>query len=448
MNDDLCYKLYPIKNKIPNTNYGTSSILTYYEFMEKFSVSTNDMFKNIDWSNMIISGGFIFGLLNTPSNSIISGSDIDIFVYSNDENVRKDKWAYLMEYFSGFGAKYVNNNGIISIVIKDIKYDIQIILMNECKPSDIIKGFDLNYVKLYFDGFNVIANVDCLFGFKYQIAICDFKYLEKLDKRIAKTILKGLDIMCCSDIDNWCKLFDSNKILDAESIKSDMEKLSIIRENIIDDTNDEWAISDYKNIDWSAVGSEFIVYMKDKLCQSYLLDKDNVHIKKKLKMINNKNRYFKIYNHTINNIDTNIKINLKYNFLKLVHNKEHGDNYYRLYVYLTNDMKDLLRNYGISLGIETFDTKNENYNDISAKKSYIRDEIMEKMKIFKIKLDIKDYHHKKCIEKFLKYYKVNNLECGNNINCELVNITGVIYWMQSNSYWYMLLSPDEITFNM
>lgn len=160
------------------------------DFHNNFARETNNIFDGMDWSNIIIAGGFIFGLVNNVNNSIIDSTDIDMYIYGNDTNKTKN---YLLQHLSQYNPYYLISKNIITVIIPSIKYDIQIIIMDNTTPFDIIGSFDLNYVELYYDGDAVYATIDCMYALKYQVAIFNVcKY--NVNKRFAKTVLKGLRI--------------------------------------------------------------------------------------------------------------------------------------------------------------------------------------------------------------------------------------------------------------
>ena len=204
---------------------------------------------------MIIAGGFIFGLINNISNSIIPSTDIDIFIYSTDVEVRKQKWTYLLNYFSKYSPIYVNNKGIVNIIIPALKYDIQIIVFHSDDETDIIAEFDLNYVRLYYDGINVCANIGSLAGFKYQIADINIEFTKDLDKRICKTILKGLNIRKCIAIENTSKLINNN-IIDINNYDIKVfDTQNIVRQskNILDEINNLYPYAESITINYEEI---------------------------------------------------------------------------------------------------------------------------------------------------------------------------------------------------
>lgn len=160
------------------------------DFHQRFATETNNMFTNMNWSNVIIAGGFIFGLVNNINNSIIQSTDIDMYIYGEDTTTTKN---YILQYFSQYDPYYVISKNLITIIIPTMKYDIQLIIMNDTNPTKIIHDFDISYVKLYYDGHTVYSALDCMHALKYQVAIFN-KVKINIDKRITKTLMKGLKI--------------------------------------------------------------------------------------------------------------------------------------------------------------------------------------------------------------------------------------------------------------
>ncbi len=98
-------------------------------------------------------------------------------------------------------------------------------------PYDIIKTFDYNYVKSYFDGSNVYCTLDSLIGIKYRVAIYNgYEYDDEQgitqtefmkDSRLYKTIIKGFKLKYDTDFESshvkhssidLCRLHNDEKI--------------------------------------------------------------------------------------------------------------------------------------------------------------------------------------------------------------------------------------------
>lgn len=233
------FQTYHIVNNNMNNNMNNndkSNIITKEEFIDKFKKETNNVFDKINWQNMIISGGFIFGLLRSNSKSILGSTDIDIFLYGSKEEQMK-KVTYLVDYFKEYNPYYTRNRSVINIIIKDMKYDVQIICTEFTEPIDIISNFDQSYVKLYYDGSNIYCLLDTLISIKYNVGIVkDINEKDEKDKknkkeenkkeneeeneedenkeynysRIYKTILKHVDVVRNTDLK--CDWIDDENI--------------------------------------------------------------------------------------------------------------------------------------------------------------------------------------------------------------------------------------------
>ena len=190
------------------------SIKTEEEFKERFAKETREVFNNIDWKNMILSGGFLFGLLNNINNSLLESSDIDLFIFGNSKEVIIEKVHYLIDYFLVYEPYIVKNGSVINIIIPALKYDIQIIICNKRNPADVIDFFDLSYLESYFDGEKVYCTMMALLGFKYQITtIRKDRHIK--GTRLYKTALKGISIVSNPEFRN--NLIE-DRIIDFKSI--------------------------------------------------------------------------------------------------------------------------------------------------------------------------------------------------------------------------------------
>lgn len=214
-----------------NMKYEYKNILTNDEFKDKFYQETNGLFENFKWDNICIAGGFLFGLLNQATKSMLDTSDIDLYIYHSEEEVRKQTWEYILSYFSD--AQYYEDHGLITIKINGMKYPIQIIIMNYDHPSQILNSFDMNYCKLYYNG-DMYADIGCLVAFKHQLAICDIKFVNTIDTRIYKTVKKGLRLMKNSDIERHATIIKNNCIMmDLYHLSLDKYQEPIKKENLI-----------------------------------------------------------------------------------------------------------------------------------------------------------------------------------------------------------------------
>jgi len=228
-------KIDKIANKLP---YYTKSIVSFDDFINSFHTKTNNIFVEFDWTNVVLAGGFLYGLIDNVSNSILPGSDIDLFVFG-EPDVIENKTKQLLNYFSKFNPYYVVNSKVITVIIPKLNYDIQIISFdNHPTELSIISKFDYNYVKLYFNGNDIYCTLDNLLAFKYKIAMLTFNENQKeymVTTRIYKTLLKGLKIKFDEHIRNPCianKCIMMDNLHDNDQIKSNIIKSVSIRKLI------------------------------------------------------------------------------------------------------------------------------------------------------------------------------------------------------------------------
>jgi len=171
------------------------------EVLKLFQEKTKGLFDNMKWDNVILTGGFIFGLLNDLSESLIGSTDIDLFTYNDDSEATAK---YLLNHFSQFKPYYSVRGKVVTIIIPTFPYDIQIIPTNYTTAYDVVNSFDFSYVKTYYDGNDVYTTLDGLLSLKYATTICTPTDEDSTlsNARLYKTLLKGLSIQCNSELKN------------------------------------------------------------------------------------------------------------------------------------------------------------------------------------------------------------------------------------------------------
>lgn len=231
------WKKFEVIDNNYNYNYnhkyeiGVSTIKNKETTVEFFKKETNNMFNNFNWANVILSGGFLYGLINNLNNSLNDSSDIDLFVYGANDSIINDKVLYIIKYFQEYNPYYIVRGQVINIVIPDFKYDIQIIFFGNHKtPQQIISTFDFNYVSMYYNGNEVYCTFDCLIGLKYSMAILNLKNVlkSKLEFRLFKSILKGLHIKYTKKIN--CKMIKNEKIY-MDKISNDVNEVNYMNKS-------------------------------------------------------------------------------------------------------------------------------------------------------------------------------------------------------------------------
>jgi len=191
--DMLFYEEHQFKVINEQTFEKKHMIITKKECDIKFRKLTNNLFDEFEWSNVVVAGGFIYGILDNAYDSIIDSTDIDLFVYG-DSDVVKNKITYINKYFEKYAPYYVVNKSVITIIIKSFRFDIQIIPTNKFVPFDIINEFDFSYVMLYYNGTNIFTNINGLVSIKHKIAI-RINEKNNINDRGHKAIKKGLELV-------------------------------------------------------------------------------------------------------------------------------------------------------------------------------------------------------------------------------------------------------------
>lgn len=227
------------KNKYNENSYCVNSVDV---IMKKFSEYTNNYFQNLNYDNMIISGGFIYGIVDNLYDSLSSTSDIDIFVYGTKE-VKENKIKYLLNYFEQYKPIYFMSNGTYNILIPELALDIQIINSKYHTPNEIVDNFDYGYTQLYYDGKSIYCTNKCLYSLITKVT-CIFKSgtndIHKNISRIEKAYAKGLEI---TDIHDYIKL---NKLDNINFSSEYLTKSSLARKLINSKSYDIFTI--IKNI--------------------------------------------------------------------------------------------------------------------------------------------------------------------------------------------------------
>lgn len=229
------WKTFDVSNIENNYQVGMKCIRDNDIVLKDFNDKTKGLFHELDWSNIIITGGFIFGLVNNLNNSLISSTDIDMFVYSDgDEDLLQEKVDYLLTYFNKFDPYYVKRGKVITLIIPELDYDIQIIPTTKTSPYDIVDTFDFGFVKIFYDGTDIYTTLEGLIGLKY--AVTSYKPQKEdntIDSvRLYKTVIKGLQIKYDPIIKNKCisgSTINFSELDNDTNIKLALNKATIVK---------------------------------------------------------------------------------------------------------------------------------------------------------------------------------------------------------------------------
>jgi hypothetical protein len=155
-NANLCL-LSPSKYK-EGDKVTTSMYSFYNRLYKKIGIFIDEDFQ---WSNIIIAGGLISGLIESqPAIIEYQQSDVDIFVFGTEEIVRK-KIQYIYDYFvkklekKFYSFMYTPNVPIICIVIPG-ECSIQIIGTEFLTALGVLNSFDFSHCQVGFDGNQIL----------------------------------------------------------------------------------------------------------------------------------------------------------------------------------------------------------------------------------------------------------------------------------------------------
>lgn len=276
---------------------GIKTIKSEEKFKETFNEMTNNIFMDMNWDNLIIAGGFIYGIINNLQDSIIKSTDIDLFLYGTSNEI-ENKIKYLLNYFNKFNPFYIRRGYVINLLIKSLNYDIQLINTRKLSSVEIIKDFDLSYVSIFYDGIDVITNIEGLVSLKYGISIFnELKIKENqsvnnelniTDLRLYKTYLKGLHI-------KKTKLIKNNKVKEVIDIKEiennknlllNLNKSNLVRKLIelceTDEANQ--LIGTYYRSKFVTINLEDFLNYKEQIFSK--IEYDNCQFKKNIRQLN------------------------------------------------------------------------------------------------------------------------------------------------------------------
>ncbi len=153
-------KVY-LKNKglaiVPN-------IRTFQKRLLSSQIRDDSIFIDFDWANVCLAGGAVLKhLLVDPQG--FDNSDYDLFLYGMTSQQATEKIRDILLYFAERGFhRFIRSQYVISI-LGDSFFDgrpiIQIILRLYTTPEEVLLGFDLDSVKVAYDGKRIIMFPSC-----------------------------------------------------------------------------------------------------------------------------------------------------------------------------------------------------------------------------------------------------------------------------------------------
>lgn len=157
---------------------GEQTIKPRSEFDQIFDEETQGIFRDLGKvKNVIIAGGLIAKIVMVQITKIPETADIDFYVYGPDNRERDIALHNLLAYISGkFGPNkvyYAQFGAVILIFPEGYKRSIQIICGAFYNPDHILTNFDLDHVRIAYDGKDVICLPQFLNSCRYQLSQID-----------------------------------------------------------------------------------------------------------------------------------------------------------------------------------------------------------------------------------------------------------------------------------
>lgn len=226
---DLLMYEKPVEKGLYMYSTFTGSNTFNQNFVEDFNKQTTGIFKEIDWTGLIIAGGFVFGIANAAQNSLVEGADIDIFIYGPDLETKRKTIRKLLESLASHQIYYVQVKDILTLIIPYLNYDIQIICTPFETAAQVINDFDQDYVQCFYQGStNLYFSLRAMVALQHQTT----GYKEQLHaKRILKTLNKGIGIYKKS---NGIRLKKIDIVETAKLYKAEFLKSRLVREFLKD----------------------------------------------------------------------------------------------------------------------------------------------------------------------------------------------------------------------
>ena len=142
---------------------------------------------DINYDNVVIAGGATLACLLNRKMKISDSSDIDIWIYGQIDD-RKKTFIRLLKHFDNYNAYYSVKSNVITVIVKNVKRNYQIIYTDYVHKYEIIKNFDMSYVKCLYDGNNVYGTNTFIKTMEEQLS----DYKENItQERLTKAFIKG-----------------------------------------------------------------------------------------------------------------------------------------------------------------------------------------------------------------------------------------------------------------
>lgn len=193
---------------LKNNNLNDDLLLNELYIKENSPEGFKKIFKELDWSNIIVAGGYVSAIIGHHK---YVASDIDIFLYGMSEEKAIEKINYLVKFFhvdTETPYQYMRTNRTITIKLGSrtigVEYHsrrrlpIQIILRIYDSPEEVLLGFDLNSVKCFYDGEKVMMTKLCYLAHLHHYNLADgdqqvFR-TNSFERRLNRYLQRGFSI--------------------------------------------------------------------------------------------------------------------------------------------------------------------------------------------------------------------------------------------------------------
>jgi len=175
---------------------GQNMILSHDETILQFKLMTQGMLENMPWDNVALCGGSVNIILDASLNpSDFPASDIDLFIYGKNAEERRDGLRNVLRHFFEIKRrKFIAvNQSVVGIFIEDCPTVFQIVISNATSILDIIHHFDLDHLRMAFDGNQFLMTIEAAEALRTKCS-----HINKWGitiKRIWKTLTRGYNII-------------------------------------------------------------------------------------------------------------------------------------------------------------------------------------------------------------------------------------------------------------
>ena len=191
---DLCLVA---KNKY---QHGEPVTVSNMIFHKRLLDKVGDLFdETFDWSNIIIAGGFILGLIERKADPAqYATSDIDIFVYGKDKTEVINKIQAIYNYFlkklggAFYAFVHVPDTATLNIIIPGERFPIQVIGTTFKNPMEVLNSFDMTHCQVGYVGDKILYTKEFISAIQTQTTKITKRSIHAY--RLVKAYYRGYSI--------------------------------------------------------------------------------------------------------------------------------------------------------------------------------------------------------------------------------------------------------------